>query len=578
MYNGYELAISESELDLIINEKSITYEFNPEKHYNELKKADQIALKHLVKAAKALDDVFLKQDHSKSIEMKKALEKAAAKGDSHAEKALVLFKIFNGIEGNNGISKDPVRLFKSLKLHKSKNIYPEGLTKEELITYLKENIEEAPAILSYDTIVKKEKGQLVALPYSIAFNKEYKCAAKELLMAARQTTHKEFAQYLRYQAQALVSNDPEYAYKADESWANLKDCPLEFTIGRESYEDSLTGAIGEEKEFVALLEENGLSMKSKDFIGVRVGLVDVGSSNEMMDYKNHLKGMSELMPLKEKYKQSVDLARSDDIKQTLADVELVYLSGDYCACRPGITLAQNLPNDDKLSVQLNSGNRNVFHRQIRRTEDIEKRMKLLNSLVDSSLHALYDRESDHLFTIGHELTHSLGPMATATGKDKKVALGDGYGDIIEECKADLGSLNATEYFLDIGKYSQTLVESIYVTWSIDQLPLSEPNITQPHRVRELMQLNYFIEKGALEIQKGSKLSVNLEKILPAAREMLTEVIKIQLEGNADKARIFVDKYRQWNNTMQYISEIKQSLSPKPYKILKMPLAEKLLAE
>jgi len=574
-----KLAISEKELDEILNTKSTTYVFNPQEAYDELAEGDKKALKHLIKAGKALDSVFLKQDHAKNIEVKKALQKAADAGNTHAAKALQLFNIFNGIEGQSGLDPKPVRLFKDLESDKGKNVYPADLTKEELVSYLKKHIEQAPAILNNDSIVKRKGSRLEAVPYSIAFKKEYEAAAKELLQAAKETTHKDFAKYLRLQAQALISTDPEYTYKADEAWANLKDSPLEFTIGRESYEEGLTGAVAEDKELVDLIEQNGFSIKPKDFISARVGIVDQASTQNLADYKNHLKTLSELMPLKDQYIQSVDTKKpGEETKQTLADVDLVYLGGDYAARRPGLTLAQNLPNDDKLSVQLNAGKRNVFHKQIRQTENPEARQKLLDNLIDSSQHKWYDKEADHLFTVGHELSHSLGPIKTKSGGDKKASLGDGYGDIVEECKADMGSISSVPYFVQIGKYTPEMANKIYLTWAVRQTPLSNPPLNQAHRVREVMQLNYFMEKGAIKLEKGEKLSIVPEKMASTAKQMLEDVIKIQLEGNPAKAKEFVDKYRQWNDKLQYISDVRQNLSPKPFKIIETPLADRILGE
>ncbi|MEW5818553.1 MAG: hypothetical protein AB1782_00045 [Cyanobacteriota bacterium] len=578
MFNNYELAITEHEIDDILENKSVEYKFDPFDAYENLHVNDKKALIHLIKAAMALNDVFLMQDHSKNLEIRSIIAKAELDGDKLASKLFKLFNIFNGIEGNDGLSKEPVRLFKDLKLASGKNVFPEDVKKEEIIEYLKNNIEDAPSLLSNDTVVRKENNNFVAYPYSIAFKNEYKEAAKELLLAAKNTTHKDFAKYLRYQAQALTSNDPEFAYKADKTWAGLTDSPLEFTIGRESYEDTLTGAIAEDKELNAILEENCITIKSKDFIGARVGIVDIKASQDLADYKNHLKALSKLMPLQEKYKQSVDQGDKEEIKQVLVDVDLVYLSGDYAALRPGITLAQNLPNDDKLAVQLNSGNRNVFHKQVRRTFDPERRQKMLDNLVEKELHIYYDNEADHLFTIGHELTHSLGPMSTLEGKDKKVSLGDGYGDVLEECKADVGSLVGIEYFVKIGKYSEELSKKVIVTWAVDQMPISEPKITQAHRVREVMQLNYFIENGAIVLTKGSKLNVNIDLMIPTAKKLLEEVIQIQLVGDPERAKAFVDKYRNWNDVLEYVSEVKKSLKPKPYKILTITLAEKLLSQ
>lgn len=564
------LAIKEAELDDIIKNKSIKYVLNPQEAYNKLDNGNKKALIHLVKAAKALDTVFLKQDCSFNIQARNQLHKAAQKGNTHAQKALVLFDIFKGIEGKDGLSDKPVRLFKDKKLAPGKNVYPEDLTRQELISYLKNNIEQAPAILSNNTIVKRKDKTLEAVPYNIEYRDEYNKAAKELLLAAKETTHKGFADYLKMQAHALVCNDPEFSYKADKMWANLKDCPLEFTIGKESYADTLSGSVVSDKELAQKLKDNSIIAKSKDSIGVRVGIVDLPASKKLEEYEDYLKDISLLMPMNQSYTQSIDMTSpGEKIPQTLSDVDLVYLSGDYASCRPGITLAQNLPNDDKLSAILNSGRKNVFHKQVRRTEDPQRRQKMLNSLVDTSQHKWYNKEADHWFTIGHELCHSLGPMATFDGKDKKALLGEGLGDIIEENKADMGSLVAANYLEKINKYTKEQVNQIYLTWAVRQLPLSKPDVTQAHRFREIMQLNYFIENGAINFKENGKLLINPEKFPQTANAMLKDVIQLQLDGDANKVKAFTEKYGKWTPALEYAGKMLKSLSPKPYKIIEV---------
>jgi len=575
-YNGYELAISEEELDNIFQNQATVYEFNPVQEYEDLQEGDKKALKHLIKAAKVLDDVFLKQDHQSNIAMKKALEREAKKGDTHAQKALKLFNAFNGIEGGNGLQPEPVRIFDGLELSDGRNMYPSDFNKERLINYLKDNIEQTPAILNNDTIVKTHNGRLYAVPYSIEYRKEYEKAAKEILLAAKETTHEGFAKFLRLQAQALVCNDPEYSFKADEAWANLKNSPLEFTVSRESYDDSLAGAIAEDKEFARLADENGFTIKSKDFIGILVGIVDQKASKDLADYKKYLKELSELMPLKEEYPKSTT-GKEKKIKQNLSDVDIVYVSGDRIANRPSISIAQNLPNSDKLSVKLNAGRKNVFNKQVRRTENPELRKKMLEGMFDASQRDLYDKDSHHLFVIGHELSHALGPTTTRNGKDKKSSLGEGYGDIIEESKADLGSIMSVEFFVKKGKYTKEQAEKIYLTWTAGFVPLSNPPLNLPHRVRSVMQFNYFVEKGAIELNDG-KIKIVPEKFNQTAKSMLEEEIMLQLDGDSEKAREFVDKYRQWNDNIEKLSEFRRSLSPKPYCVVNAPLAEKLLTE
>lgn len=79
------------------------------------------------------------------------------------------------------------------------------------------------------------------------------------------------------------------------------------------------------------------------------------------------------MPFADAYRQSV--LDGEELKQTMVDVDLADLEGDYAQCRGGITTAQNLPNNDKLSVKTGGGRRNVYHRQVRMSVDREKSVK-----------------------------------------------------------------------------------------------------------------------------------------------------------------------------------------------------------
>lgn len=574
----FTYGIGPRKLKDIVENKSRALDFTlPDTVYDGLSDANKTALSHLVKAAAYLDTVFLKQDHPDNIRAKAKLEKAAAKGDKTAQQALQLFNLHNGIEGKDLYAKKsaPLRLFKDKKLQPGKNFYPQDLSKKELADYIVAHPEQAAALLGNNTIVVRDGKKLQALPYSVAFAEEMQGAARELLLAAKATDHKEFAEYLRWQAQQLVNDsDPETGFKADKLWiSNLESSPLEFTIGRENYEDRMSADVAADKRVKKILDENGIKAKAKDSIGVRVGIVNKDSYAEIADYRRHLEKFAEEMPLKDKYKQQTENGGS---KMTFADVDLVAIAGDYAAVRGGITIAQNLPNSDKLAVELGEGSRLVFHRQVRQGGDPAAEKKFLDALIDPAQHKWYDHNADFLFTVGHELAHSLGPRATADGRDKSGSLGK-YGSMLEENKADVTSVVMTDYFVRIGKFGQEQANKIYMTWAAGELPTKQPGPDEAHRSRSIMQLNYFIEKGAIEFKKGGKLSIKPEKMAEAAKSMLAEVVQLQLEGDAGKAEAFVKKYAAWNETLQYAADEKLKLKPKLYRHVNQPLKAKLQA-
>lgn len=564
-------------LDAIVDKQMRELDFTlPDAIYDQLSDANKTALSHLVKAAEYLDTAFLKQDHPDNIRAKNKLEKAAAKGDKTAEKALKIFNMHNGVEGKDMYAKKskPLRLFSDKKLQPGKNFYPQDLSRKELADYIVAHPEQASALLGNNTIVQRDGDRLVAVPYSVAFRDEVEGAARELLLAAKATDHKEFAEYLRWQAQQLVNDsDPETGYTADRLWiSNLESSPLEFTIGRENYEDRMSSDVAALARVKKVLDENGIKAKAKDSYGVRVGIVNKDSYAEIADYRKHLEAFAASeMPLNDKYTQQTE---GGGTKMTFADVDLVAITGDYAAVRGGITIAQNLPNSDKLAVELKQGSRLVFHRQVRQGGDPAAQQRFLDALIDPAQHKWYDNNADFLFTVGHELAHSLGPRVTSDGRDKSSSLGK-FGSMLEENKADVASVVMTDYFVRIGKFDQNQANKIYLTWAAGELPTKQPGPDEAHRSRSIMQLNYFIEKGAVKFERGGKLSIVPEKMGQAAKDMLTEVIQIQMDGDPAKAEVFVKKYAAWNDALQYAAEERLKLKPKLYRSVNQPLRAKL---
>ena len=568
-----QLNLSEEKLDKILNEETRDVKINPLEQYNNLADGDKQALSHLVKAGKILNNVFIKQEHSLGLEFKKELEKRTKDGDTAAQKTLTLYNIFNGIEDER---QEKNYLFKNVKLADGKNFYPADVTKEEITAFLKSHPEKIEEILSNNTIVKRDgKGGFVGIPYQTEYKEEYEAAAKELLEAAKTSTNEAFNNYLKLQAKAFVSLDPEDACSADMAWVKLSDTPLEFSVCRECYSDAFTGQILEDKELSEIISKNNLTANSKDMIGIRVGIVEQNSTRELADYKNHMKDFSKHLPFADTYKQSVDeVDPKTGSKQTLVDVDLVYMGGDSATSRPGVVLAQNLPNSDKLAAKRGAGNRNVFHRDFRKSYDPVIRKRFLEELIDESQRGLYSDDADHLFTIGHELTHSLGPMKTAKGLDKKSALG-AWGDAAEEAKADLGSVLMADYFRKTGKYSQKQFEEIIFTWCAGLLSQEPPSVEQPHGVRRVAQYNYVRGCGGLTFEVNGKMKVDFEKTVAAANSMLTEIIKMQLAGDAKKADEFFKKWFVWTQEQEYASKILKSMKPKIYRKLDFELADKI---
>ena len=577
---NYELNLSMEELekrthkDYLTTKKMLAVD-SPE--YNELAEGDKEALKHLVKAAVVLDKVNMQLDNPNNLPFKEYLESEITKGNKQAELTKILFDAQKGVCSLDRES-NMIELAKGVHERPGKGIYPQDLEKEEfhniLIKMLKEGkTEEVKKILNQRSVVERDDDELKAVDYVDKFKEDFEYMASELEKAAEVSTNEDFNEFLRLQAKALRTPDPMLDAYADKKWATLQDTPLEFTITRENYSDELTETVVENPELKALLDNAGIVPVAKDFLGGRVGIVNKKGTDAILKVKSYLPLMADNMPFKDKYEQNI--SPDKESKQTMIDADLVAVTGDVGEFRAGITLAENLPNDDKLSVQLlDGGRRNVYHRQIRliTSDDArEKLQKRLNAILNKDLHKYYNDEADHWFTVGHENGHSLGPKSGTEGLGK-------YKSIIEENKADMISLAMLDVLTEAGMYTPEQRREIIVTYAADNMMTSKPTMSQAHRVRSVMQNYFFIKEGAITISPEGILDINIDKMVPTARKMLEEIIEVQLSGDFARGEKYVNDYFVWTPEMETMAENIKKVSKTLNGRVESPLADKLLAE
>ena len=540
--------------------------------YTELADGDKNALKHLVRAAYILEKINMQIDNPHNLDFKAFLEKEIENGNEDAKLTKILFDAQKGINAIDTMS-NKINLAKGLTEHLGKGVYPEDLSKEEFHTILTKminegKIDDVKKILTQRSVVERNGDKLIGIDYIDKFKEDFAKMADELDLARETSTNADFNEYLELQAKALREADPMLDAYADKKWATLQDTPLEFTITRENYEDEMTGTIAENKELSELLNAHEITPTPKDFLGGRVGIVNKKGTEALMAIKKYLPELAKNMPFADEYEQNI--STTGDTKQTMVDVDLVAVAGDVGAYRGGITLAENLPNDDKLSLKIGGGRRNVYHRQIRFISNIAKLQERLDEILDKEQHKYYLDEADHWFTIGHENAHSLGPKKACETLGK-------YRNIIEENKADMGSLAFVDLLTELGMYTEEQRKQIIVTTVADNFLKSKPTLSQAHRVRTVMQNKYFADRGAYVIIDG-KIHVNIDKVVPIAKEMLSEIIRIQIDGDFDKAEKYVLNNFVWTDNMELIAQKLQKVSKYLNGRTESPLAELLLKD
>ena len=571
----YDFGLDMAELEKRTNKEFITTKvlLKPDApEYLALADGDKQALKHLVKAGSILENIHLQIDDHHNLPFKKFLEEEIKKGNKQAVLTKILFDAQKGINAIDRLS-NKIYLAKGITNKPGIGVYPEDLSKEEfhkiLIKMINEKkIDEVKKILNQRSVVVRDGEYLKSIDYIDYFKEDFAKMADELEKASKVSTNKDFNEYLELQSKALRTADPMLDAYADKKWAELQDTPLELTLTRENYEDELTNTFNENEELKKLLKENNINPVPKDCLGLRVGIINKKGTENLISIKKYLPLLSKNMPYNNEYEQNI--SEDKENKQTMVDVDLVMLAGNCGQYRSGITVAENLPNDDKLSLTIGGGRRNVYHRQIRFVSDPSKLQELLDEILDKEQHEYYEPEADHWFTIGHENTHSLGPNKP---NDK---LGK-YSHIIEENKADMGGLAFLDLLTKEGYYTEKQKKQIIVTAVTDTFLKVKPTLSQAHRVRTVMQNYYLFKRGAYVIKDG-KIHVNIDKVVPAANEMLAEIVRVQIDDDITKGEKYVMDNFVWTDEMQLIGEKLQKVSKELNGRLENELADKLLSE
>ena len=570
----YSFGLSMEELEKRTNEKylgtKVLLQANSTEYAN-LQDGDKKALAHLVKAGFILEKIEMRIDDHHNIPFKEFLEEEVKKDNKQAKLTKILFDAQKGINAIDRLSNE-IHLAKDHLTKPGIGVYPEDLTKEEfhqiLIKMLKENkTEEVRNITNQRSIVERDGEYLKSTDYVDYFKEDFSKIADELEAASKVSTNADFNEYLKLQVKALRTADPNLDALADKKWAELQDTPLEFTITRENYEDEITGSFIENKELTELLNERNITPVPKDCLGLRVGIINKEGTDFILKIKEYLPTLAENMPYSDEYEQDIS---PDNIKQTMVDADIILLAGDVGAYRAGITLAENLPNDDKPSLKIGGGRRNVYHRQIR-AENKTQTQEKIDVILDHDQHQYYDSEADHWFTIGHENTHSLGPNMAHNN------LGI-YKSIIEENKADMGGLAFANLLTNLTYYTEEQRLKILVTAVTDTFLKTKPLLSEAHRVRTVMQNYYLYQKGAYNITKDGKIHVNIEKVAPAAYDMLSEIIRVQLNNTFEVGEEYIKKYFIWTDEMELIGNKLKELDTVLNCKLENELADKLLTE
>jgi len=508
---------------------------------------ERAALGHLIQVGEIVQRVYEDALHPQALAARAKLETT---GEAGAD-LRTLYRLFRGpIATTLDNRREP---FLDVDPPQAgRNFYPWGIEEAEVRAFLAAHPESEAEILAERTVVRRANEEnltrdlaalhrhpvlaglhpgladrltalaaepdpktLYAVPYAVAWSDETIAAQRGLFLAADavEADDAELARYLRNRGRDLLSNDYE---SGDASWVTGDFRNLNAQIGAyETYDDALFG--------VKAAPSTSLLVR------------DVAASEELEKTLGGLQSVEDSLPY-EAHKR---------VRERIP-VGVYSVVADFGQAR-GTNTATILPNDPLFSSR--------YGRTILLRENIMKNPVLWESAGRRWRAAVAPEHAAQLTpdgpfqrTLWHEIGHYLGYERTRDGRPIDQAL-QGWADAVEEMKADLVSLFASERFHRDGRIDDARLQSIHAGGILRTLQVNRPRRDQPYQTMQLVQFNYFLAHGLLEPDAEGRLRIHYERYAETVAAMLREVLELQGAGDPAAADAFFARWTEWRDDL-----------------------------
>jgi hypothetical protein len=220
-------------------------------------------------------------------------------------------------------------------------------------------------------------------------------------------------------------------------------------------------------------------------------------------------------------------------------VNVVFSSGEG---NSGVqTAAFNLPNDER--VVREKGTKRVMLKNTQEAKFSKVLMpiaKVALSPADQS-NVSFDAFFTHI--VMHEVMHGLGPHnITVGGRQTTVRqeMKELYS-ALEEAKADVSGLWALQFLADKKVIDPKLAADLYTTFLASAFRSIRFGINEAHGRGVAVQLNTFLDRGAVKVRPDGTFLVDNAGIKEAVTALTGEIMTLQANGDYAKAKAWVEK-------------------------------------
>ncbi|HEY2496975.1 MAG TPA: Zn-dependent hydrolase [Candidatus Angelobacter sp.] len=462
----------------------------------------------LVEASQFLESIYWRQSDPKGLELYKRLLGCNQVMNQKIRRLLMINgSRYDLLENNKPfVGSDPF-----LPGH---SLYPAGITRAEIETYVAKHPEKKAQIYSPYTVVKRQRAELIGVPYHVEYKPWLTGAAAALRQAAALSPDKAFANFLRLRADALLTDD---YYKSDLAWLDLENPKFDIIFAPyETYLDDLLGV--------------------KTSYGAAVMIRNQEESAALDNFKKYVPDIQDALPLAPEDRPSMQ-GKSTPMEVMDAPFRAGDLRHGYQA------VADNLPNDPRIHKE--KGTKKIFFKNFMDARVNFVVLPIAKQLMREDQSALATMEGYLAVVLMHEICHGLGPAyaRTSAGQaDIRESIGPTYAGL-EEAKADIVGLFALNWLMDKGVVQKDQANGFYASHVAGIFRTVRFGVAEAHSRAEMMEFNYLVEQGAIAFDpKSSKYAIDFTKMPQAIATLAKELLEIEATGDRNRAEQWFKKY------------------------------------
>ena len=526
--------------------KTLTVRLEPD--LSSLTPGERTALARLLEVGKLFQDLYEDSRHPQALKLRKQLD---AQKSPAADPQRMIYRLFQGPIANT-LDNQRLPFLAADPVVPGKNVYPWGITKQQVQQVLERHPELRASLLDARTVVRRadaaslrqdldalkkhpviaglhpglseklralaakpDPAMLYAVPYAVAYAPAMMKAHGLLWEAAAavERDDAEFAGYLRNRARDLLSNDYE---SGDAAWVRGRFQRLNAQIGAyEVYDDELFGA--------------------KAFYSLSVLLRDDAATAKLEKALQGFQALEDSLPYEPHKTVSSDIP-----------VGVYHVIADFAQARSTNT-ATILPNDP---LHARRYGRTILLRSniLTHPELFKNSRAAWEAVVAEPFRGHLGPTGSFNRTLWHEVGHYLGVDQDVKGRSVNSDALEENSSTVEEMKSDLVSMYLGKALRERGFYDDTTLRQLYASGIQRVLQVVRPRRDQPYQTMQLMQFNYYLEQGLLEARPDG-LHIHYAKYHEVVGRLLREVLALQKAGDKPASDRFIEKYTRWDESL-----------------------------